>query len=87
MTKGKKKMSPERFIPYDTIFKLDERLGRSGEFDTKPRKMVCLNCEAELDVSLYLKCCRMHRVCTTCKMTADEYWGNRSHRKVANATG
>jgi hypothetical protein len=76
---------PERFIPYDTMFKLDERSGVSGEFSKELRKMVCLNCGTEVSVDIYLKCSGMHRTCPECKMTADGYWDDKSHRKVSNA--
>jgi predicted sulfurtransferase len=73
-------------LPYNTMFKLDER-GQAGAALSKDRRhVVCVNCQAPVSLGLFLSSQdTMESMCPSCKMTAEDYWSHKPHRKVTHA--
>lgn len=78
------KSCQEKFLPYDTMFKLSERSQSGMENSPTPRDVVCVNCRTGRSLWEILKSSRFD-YCPVCKVSSAEYWKDKPHRRVEDA--
>ncbi len=81
MRRGPRGMDPldsKVFIPYRTMWKLEERPVADMEFDPEPRQVRCVNCS----VMVPLAAIRDHNKCDSCDMTAGRWWNRKVCREI-----
>lgn len=77
-----------KFMPVETMFKLEERDKAQMGFDPAPRNVVCVNCAVKVPLHLYfanIVSPPLEQRCSSCKVTAKEFWKGKLCRKVSNA--
>lgn len=86
-TDPKPKLEPKpNFVPYGTMFKLEDRVRPAMGHDINPRQLKCVNCGLLLEWRIYtLDPERFDAKCRTCGMTAHEFWKGKLHKGVCDA--
>lgn len=75
------------FTPYNTMFKLpvqgvDEGWTDDPEFCGKRDTVLCVSCASSFPLTDLLEAELEENECPTCKVTSDQYWKGRLHRRV-----
>lgn len=79
----------EKFLPYNTMYKLEARTIYGMEHRLEPRRLLCVNCGAGESMKVVLGCEResgsANNFCPVCEVYSAEFWKDRPHRKVEDA--
>ena len=79
-----KKPELEPFVPFASMFKLT--LPIMG-FTTKPRRLKCVSCGWIVTFSWYFTDpSHFDKVCPSCKITAKDFYKDKPHKELTDAT-
>ena len=72
-----------KFVPFATMFKLDDYSPSELVKSHIPRNLRCINCGRILSWRLYTTApTELDKECPSCHNTADSFWDGKVHRKV-----
>lgn len=81
--KPQPKPKPSNFVPYSTMFKLEEPPRPENEADITSRVLVCVSCGRMLEWRIYsVAPDKMDAECPMCHVKACDFWKEKSHKEL-----